>query len=223
MADEQLLAPTFLFRFAAPCCHAPKLWNTRATELGDAYELPCFGELDGRPPFASLRAAWNKQGLLFVLRVAGKKQPPWCREQRIDDSDGLHLFVDTRDTHNIHRAGRFCHRFVFLPLGFGRRMDEPGGHLFPINRARESPKPIETGVLKIRSERRIDGYLLETLIPAAALTGFNPDDHPRLGFTYLVTDRELGSQTFTVGAGFPFTEDPSLWGTLELKAGPALS
>jgi hypothetical protein len=31
-----------------------------------------------------------------------------------------------------------------------------------------------------------------------------------------VTDRELGCQTFTVGQEFPFDEDPSLWGTLQL-------
>jgi hypothetical protein len=31
-----------------------------------------------------------------------------------------------------------------------------------------------------------------------------------------VVDRELGWQTFTVGPEFPFVEDPSLWGTLEL-------
>jgi len=31
-----------------------------------------------------------------------------------------------------------------------------------------------------------------------------------------VVDRELGWQTFSVGPEFPFVEDPSLWGSLEL-------
>jgi hypothetical protein len=31
-----------------------------------------------------------------------------------------------------------------------------------------------------------------------------------------VIDRELGWQTFNVGPEFPFQDDPSLWGTLEL-------
>jgi hypothetical protein len=44
-------------------------------------------------------------------------------------------------------------------------------------------------------------------------------EHPRLGFCYAVMDRELGWQTFTVGPEFPFAEDPSLWGTLELEKG----
>ena len=46
--------------------------------------------------------------------------------------------------------------------------------------------------------------------------GFDPQDHPRLGFNYAVTDRELGQQTLTVGSPMPYQEDPSLWATLEL-------
>jgi hypothetical protein len=59
------------------------------------------------------------------------------------------------------------------------------------------------------------GYLLAAHIPAAALTGFDSDEHPRLGFSYAVI--EHGWQTFTVGPEFPFVEDPSLRGELELK------
>ena len=48
------------------------------------------------------------------------------------------------------------------------------------------------------------------------LTGFDPEEHPRLGFTYAVIDRELGEQTFGVGRPMPYQEDPGLWATLEL-------
>ena len=51
---------------------------------------------------------------------------------------------------------------------------------------------------------------------AEALTGFDPQEHPRLGFTYAVVDRELGEQTLGVGSPMPYQEDPSLWATLEL-------
>ena len=62
----------------------------------------------------------------------------------------------------------------------------------------------------------MDGYVLEALIPAEALTGWGPVDHPRLGFAFAVYDRELGVQTYTIGTEFPFESDPSLWATLEL-------
>jgi len=184
--------------------------------LTDEHVLPSFGELESRRLFGDLRVAWSEDGLSFSLRVQGKKQTPWCRASRAEDSDGLHVWIDTRDTHNIHRASRFCHRFLFLPFGGGRRRDEPVATLVPINRAREQPKPLGQTVPSVLSEKRVDGYALKAHIPAAAMTGFDASEHPRLGFTYAVIDRELGWQTFTVGPEYPFTEDPSLWGTLEL-------
>jgi hypothetical protein len=85
-----------------------------------------------------------------------------------------------------------------------------------INRAKELPRPIQPKQLNVRSKILADGYLLEANIPGDALTGFDPQEHPRLGFTYAVIDRELGEQTLTVGSPLPYQEDPSLWATLEL-------
>lgn len=215
--SDTLLSPTFLFRFATPCLYHKKMWSTGGVKLKETHRLPSFGELEGRGMFADLRMGWSEAGLCISMRVLGKKQTPWCRSSRIDDSDGLQLFIDTRDSHNIHRAGRFCHRFVFLPSGGGPKLDEPVAQLLEVNRSREQPKPVDDGDLKVRSEKRIDGYLLDAHIPAEAITGFDVDEHPRLGFTYAVVDRELGWQTFSVGQEFPFTDDPSLWGTLELE------
>ena len=141
---------------------------------------------------------------------------PWCRESRPDESDGLRLWIDTRDTHNIHRASRFCHQFIFLPSGSGRNLGDPYGELYFINRARENPKAIRHELLKSRSEKRVDGYVLEAHIPAAAITGWDPAEHAKLGFTYAVVDQELGEQTFSCGKEFPYRDDPSVWGTLEL-------
>ena len=214
--SDLLLAPTFLFRYCIPCLHYNKPWDGKKLSLGEAYRMPSFGELEGRAMFADLRMGWSPAGLTLSLRVSGKIQAPWCRDTRIDDSDCLQLFIDTRDTHSIHRASRFCHRFLFLPSGAGRRLDQPLATLLPIMRSRELPKPIPADLLKVRSEKRIDGYLLEAFIAAAAMTGFDSGEHSRLGFNYAVVDRELGWQTLSIGPEFPITEDPSLWGTLEL-------
>lgn len=214
--SEPLLAPTFLFRFSIPCRRCDPLWSAKGGELGSQYVLPSFGELEGRPKFADLRAAWSDEGLLFTLQVSGKRQSVWCRSSRIDDSDGLHVWIDTRDTHNIHRASRFCHRFAFLPTGGGSSENEPLARLVVINRARENPKSVADSTLRIRSNIHAGGYTLQAHIPAGALTGYEPSEHPRLGFTYAVVDRELGWQTLTMGSEFPIDEDPSLWGSLEL-------
>lgn len=211
--SEPLLPTRLLFRFAVDC-----RWHA-APETGPldaSYRLPVLEELEGRPGFADVRAAWNHSGLAITVALEGKTHPLWCRETKIEDSDGLQVWIDTRDTHNIHRASRFCHRFVFLPAGGGRQFDQPVADQLLVDRARENANPVRPGQLKVASQLRRDGYTLSAFIPAAALTGFNPDDHPRLGFTYYLFDRQFGEQTFGVGGQFPFAADPSLWGTLEL-------
>ena len=213
---EPLIPSSFLFRYSVPCLYRKLDWSPRGLQLGDEHRLVSFAELDGRRSYAEVRAAWSERGLGFSVRVQGKRQPPWCRETQFDDSDGLHVWVDTRDTHNIHRAGRFCHRYGFLPSGGGGRREDPVAGQVLINRAREHPKPAAPHHLLVRSEKRIDGYLLEAMVLTGGLTGFDPAEHPRLGFTYAVFDRELGEQTFGVGSEFPYQEDPSVWGTLEL-------
>ena len=213
---EPLVPPSFLFRFSAPCLYRDVKWSPQGLQLGEEHRLVSFAELDQRRGYADVRAAWCERGLAFSVRVQGKRQPPWCRETQFDDSDGLHLWIDTRDTHNIHRAGRFCHRYGFLPSGGGSRREEAVAGQLLINRAREHPKPATPSQLLVRSEKRVDGYLLETMILAGALTGYDPGEHTRLGFTYAIYDRELGEQTFGVGSEFPYQEDPSLWSTLEL-------
>ena len=214
--SESLLPKRFLFRLSAPCLYRKELWTDNGARLDAKYRLVSFAELEREAPWADVRAAWNESGLALAVRVRGKKQPPWCRTTRPEDSDGLHVWIDTRDVHNVHRASRFCHRFLCMPTGGGRRFDQPVIQWLPINRARAHPQAIPTDGLQVRSEKRIDGYLLEAYVPGDALTGFDPAEHPRLGFTYAVLDRELGEQTFAVGSPMPYQEDPSLWATLEL-------
>src|SRR3954468_19041404 len=112
-----LLAPSFLFHFSAPCRYAPDVSAAAPGPLSQEYRLPCFAELDERRTFADVRLGWNEAGVAVFLKVEGKKQAPWCRDTKIEDSDGLQLWFDTRDTKGVHRAGRFCHRFAVLPLG----------------------------------------------------------------------------------------------------------
>ena len=214
--SEPLLPQRFPFRFSAPCQYRQPLWKASGAGLDEKYRLVNLAELDDRPPIAAVSAAWSEAGLVFAVSVSGKKQPVWCRGSRPEDSDGLQLWIDTRDVHNVHRASRFCHRFIFLPSGGGRKLDEAFGQALPINRAREPARPVAAGLLQARCQTRADGYRLECFVPAEAMMGYEPAEHPRLGFTYAVIDRELGEQTFSIGHPMPYDEDPSLWATLEL-------
>ncbi len=214
--SDVLLPQRFLFRFAAPCRYHHPLWTPGGAGLDERYRLAGLAELEDEPAIAEFLAAWSEAGLVFSARVSGKKQPIWCRDSRPEDSDGLQVWIDTRDVRNVHRASRFCHRFIFLPSGGGKKLDAAFGQSLPINRAREPARPVAPGLLQAASRVLGDGYELDCFVPAEAMIGFEPAEHPRIGFTYALTDRELGQQTFSIGRPMPYDEDPSLWATLEL-------
>lgn len=213
---DSLLAPRFLFRFAAPLHRQDPIWSATGVKLSEAHRLIPWAELDGQRCYADVRAAWSEAGLAFTVEVTGKQQPCWCRETRLEDSDGLQVWIDTRDTHNVHRANRFCHRYTFLPAGTGRNHTQPMADQLIINRAKENAPAVRPQMLKVWSELREGGYRLAAHLPKEALAGFDPVEHPKLGFTYALFDRELGLQTFSAGLAYPFQEDPSVWATLEM-------
>ncbi|MBN2215776.1 MAG: hypothetical protein JW719_00230 [Pirellulales bacterium] len=214
--SDSLVSPRFLFRFAIPCRHCDVLWTPKGTTLGAEHVLPNFSELDQPGAVPEVRAGWNASGLAFRIEVRGKRQEPWCRAKMPQDSDGAHIWIDTRDVKTVHRAGRFCHRLFFLPAGGGRSLADPVAGVLPINRARTLHAPIDASQLKVLGQVGRDGYVLHAYIAAAALTGFDSAEHPRLGFTWAVFDRELGEHTLGAGSPTPYQEDPSLWATLEL-------
>lgn len=222
----QLLDPTFPFRFEVAIRQHPLKWTaSEGLQLPAACRMPSWGALADHPLYADVRMAWSPAGLGFTVRATDKRQLPWCRDSRMEESDGFQLLLDTRCSPNIHRANRYCHRFLFMPIGGGPRRDIPIAAMLPIHRARQTPTPIPGGRLKIAGRCKPDGYELSGLIPASALTGFDPAEYPRVSLWYAVVDREKGWQTFTLGPEFPVLEDPSLWGeaTLDRRVAAANS
>ena len=215
--DDILIAPRFLFRFAANVHYCDKIWSPKTgATLDESYRLPCFGELDSENQFAEVRMAWHREGLAWWVKVADRLQLPWCRESRLDESDGLQVWVDTRATTNVHRATQYCHRFVYLPRGGGRSAEDPVADQLLINRARENARPVRARELQVFSKVTKSAYELSAFVPAVALGGYDPESQPKLGFTYAILDRERGLQTFASGTGFPYEEDPSCWAELHL-------
>ncbi|WP_460168087.1 hypothetical protein [Thermostilla marina] len=214
---DDLIPGRLLFRWTFPVRRHDTLWTETGTPLRDEDILPNTSAIDGRRSFADVAVGWNPSGLAVRLTVTGKKQSPWCRRSRIEDSDGLHLWIDTRGVRDVHRASRFCHRFVILPFGGGADEKSPVRAAVPIPRAQGTPHPRRPDAVHCRSRLLDKGYRLDIYFEADALTGYDPEEHPRLGFNYLVVDRELGHQTLSVDSpSLPFASDPSLWAGLEL-------
>jgi hypothetical protein len=217
----------FLFRFSFPVREVEQSVAQKPfLDLDKIAPLPELGGLDAAPTFATLRAGWNEAGLGFRLAVSGKKMPVFADSSDPTELDGLQLWIDTRNTQTIHRASRFCHRFVFWPIpdkwpkattkGSSGTVAGAGAQQLVIALAKEDPSMSRAALLRAVSRPTAGGYELDVWIPAECLQGYDRESNPLLGFYYAVRDAELGEQFLSVGREFPFDHDPSLWSTLEL-------
>lgn len=215
----QLIPERFLFRYSVPVhklSRKPEIKSGKLSKkipLSEKYLLPSFAELEKQTDFATIKAGWHADGLAWEVEVQGKQEPVVFHPKDPEESDGLQIWIDTRDTQNIHRASRFCHYYCCQPnLPQATSQVTP----LPIARAREEGATVDHKQLLTHVEHFKDGYRLQLWLPAECLTGYNPQEFSSLGFYYHVVDRELGEQFLTVNNEFPFAHDPSLWSTLEL-------
>jgi hypothetical protein len=213
-----LVPPSFLLRISYPCLYLKEMprEDDDVLDLPDACRLEHFGPMDGRPSFADVRLAWNELGLGVQAEVRGKDQLPRGDVQRPRVSDGVTLWLDTRDARTSHRASRTCHQFHLLPAGGGAEHDEPAFVQTPIHRALQDAPVCSPSAVPFRAHSKKSGYRVEAFLPANVVNGFDPEQHPRLGFFIAVRDAELGDHLLSGGPEFPYWEDPSLWSVLEL-------
>ena len=115
MTSKPLLPQTFWFRFALPCRQFEAMPRTDARggllDLPEEAALPDLHQLDQSPSWAQVRVGWNSQGLGIAV-VANQVFPIQLERNRPEGFAVAQFWVDTRDTRNVSRATRFCHRFV---------------------------------------------------------------------------------------------------------------
>ena len=209
----------FLFRVAYPCRYLKQMPMEDADcliDLPPECRIDNFDRMEGLHNFAELALAWNELGIGVQLEVRGKDKRPQGDEARPRGSDGLTLWLDTRDTRTAHRASRYCHMLSFLPAGGGPDRDEPIVLQAKINRATDDAPLCEPSEVPFHCAWIKGGYRLEAFLPLGVLNGFDPEQNPRLGVFYACHDAERGVQLLTAGEEFPYWEDPSLWAVLEL-------
>lgn len=213
-----LIPNRFLFSFEFPLRYRATLPKVTggAENWSAAERLPRLGAIDGAPDFAEVWACWNESGLAVACRVEGKRKPPVCDPQSYWTGDNLRLCTDMRDARANKRATRYCQQFYFLPRGGGRGGNDPVAGVAKIARAREDAPAVPAERLEVQARVWRGGYSLEAVIPAECLSGFHPEDHPRIGFYYMLEDLERGQQFLTVGDDLNWYVDPSTWATAVL-------
>ena len=203
------------FRYRIPCRKISGKISAKSN-LDDTYKLPNFSELDGMEPYGDIRMGWSNTGIVVAVDVKGKSKSLWCRESAILESDGLQVWIDTRDTHNVHRATKFCHWFIAMPNGGGAKKDKPIGSMLKINRSREDSPTLNRQKVSVESKITKSGYQMTLFIPSKSLNGWNEEEQRFLGFNFAIIDSEKGWQTLAIGPELPISEDPSLWQTIQL-------
>jgi hypothetical protein len=225
MPAAPLIPQALWFRYGYACPRAAELPRRGGAggllDLPVSCRLPAIARLDGHAPWAEFRVAWNPDGLGVEVRVAGRESPLATAPATAELTDGLQVWVDTRDTRDIHRATRYAHRFQ------ARLVPARGGKLDvevvqrPIPRAMAEAPRAPADALRARAERLADGWRLELFLAAGALHGFDPEVNRRLGLLLHAADAERGDSFLGgVGREFPVEADPSLWATLELRDDP---
>jgi hypothetical protein len=218
--SSSLLPQAFWFRVAASCPRVDGVPRTESKgpllDLPEACALPELAALDGRQSWASVRVGWNAEGIAIAIRADGlganAKTP-----DRPEGFATVNVWIDTRDTRNVSRATRYCHRFLTrLKLGKDRKTLTAEVEQRPIARATADAPLASSDLFAARSELQKSGWSLELFLPARALHGFDPDVNRRLGFAYQIADHDREDQFLGVGREFPLGENPSLWSTLEL-------
>ncbi|WP_145370268.1 DOMON domain-containing protein [Maioricimonas rarisocia] len=214
-----IVPPQFLFRARFPVRYVAGLPDS----LDEGALLPSdcgiqgLGELESQSSNFDLRAAWNEHGLAFSVSVKGKTLPPLGNPDRPTESEGLFLWIDTRNTQDIHRASRYCHAFCCLPTGEGDDGKSPSVIQVAVPRAREDAPIHDSEEFLSRSVLREDGYDLTVFLPGSTLNGFRPAEQPEIGFYAMLDDAELDRLYLGVGDEFPYASDPSMWSTLQLN------
>src|SRR5438128_9245481 len=173
-----LIPHRFLFRVAHPCRYVKAMPQRRADwllDLAEVCRIDNFAAMDERKNFADVRLAWNDFGLALQVEVQGKEELPQGSANRLRGSDGVTVWIDTRDARASHRASRYCHQFHLLPTGGGPEDDEPVFSQVKINRALQDAPLCNSSSVPFRCTRTRHGYIMEAFLPAAVLNGFDPE------------------------------------------------
>jgi hypothetical protein len=219
MSTSHLLPPSFWFRMAVQAPYVEKIVSETGTiALPPSCALPPFGamENDDVASWSSVAVGWNEQGLGFVVEYTGK--PKSFSRLGTDLRDSVDLCVDTRDTRDVHRATRFCHRFG-VKLSRPSRKSDVEVDLTQDSIPRASTDAPKADVKQIVRSLALEkqGWRLGLFIPSSCLHGFDPETNRRLGLMVRVMDLHRGVEYLGVSdPSFPMVDDPSLWATLEL-------
>jgi hypothetical protein len=207
---QQPLIPSQLTIYSAPNLVMDgdlKKWPTR-TKLPDWVLGSTFG-----PAKASIYLSWSSKGLQVAVEVDDSKTSvPDPRNFWVGDV--LELFVDTHDRKTPRPYEVGDHQFWLAP-----QVDQKRVYVGQWKRNTEIPETHYdiTGIQSI-AVRKGNGYVMECLIPANLIQGFQPVAGARLGLNLNLSVKGIrqNREVFWSLPKSESAEQPAAWGTVTL-------
>ena len=183
---KSLLPQAFWFRLAASCPRIDEIPRRAARggllDLPGECAMPDLSSLEGRASWASVRVGWNPQGLGIAILADGRSNKASSPDRPEGFAD-VNVWIDTRDTRNVSRATRFCHRFAaHLTLDRDRKSLEVELSQRAIARAVADAPIGPADQLLARAGLTCGGWILELFLPARRPQWLRPRDQSPAGF-----------------------------------------
>ena len=177
---------------------------------------------DGRTP--NLYMGWHEEGLYIAAEVfdsyietAGSDARWWTR-------DNIEMWLSTRPvTADQQMYNQFCSQFFFVP-----EVNPTDGRLGTVGQWHRPGDAIKDNLIPHpriqQSTRLLPGrYVVEMFIPASALNGWDPLNHPEMAFNLHIRNFHLSSDHFWSAPKELATQNrPGTWGTIVL-GGPQMA
>lgn len=175
------------------------------------HRLPLFGPLDGETPYASFYAGWSQSGLAFGLDHARWSGAFHSDSGRPAGSDGLRVYIDTRDRKDVHRGTRFC-LGLFIRPEFRAPADPVATvSMIKLPRARQDPPTINTQRIDVAVRTRKQAWQMAVHLPAEVLPGYDPAQFASIGLQLVLQDRVRGRLHLGPGEDLDYASNPSTW------------
>lgn len=215
MFDEEFISitPVNFVQIAVECARLPEDKPFPViTKPAGKYLLPDTSSLCCEESFASVAMGWKEEGLEFSIFIG---QP--FKEAHYPDvsrGDSVEIFIDTRDVKTSGYNTKFCHHFFFLAEGVEGHF---AGELTRF-RTEDRHALCDPSDLIVKPSLKRDSQQLHIFIPKHCMTGYDPSQFDRFGFSYRINRSRGFPQHFSVvSEDFKIEEQPSLWASVKME------
>ena len=200
--------------------------NGELSDWSETYRMPGIrrsqtigiDRMNVRPP--NIYMGWRDEGLYMAAEVFDSYIETVPADGRWWTRDNIEFWLSTRPVPSDKQVyNAYCHQFFFVPefdvatgqLGVVGQWHRPGDAIAD----NLIPQPLIQ-----QSTRLLPGrYVVEMFIPAAALHGWDPHNHPQMAFNLHVRNFHASTDYFWSAPKELTTQvRPDTWGTLVLSA-----